>query len=84
MVRGVRKIFGPAGGGFVLTGSCGEGRRGGRRVEADRERERVRGGPWARRGVAAAWYRRGSDLAAARAGVALPRDSGGRRGRRDA
>jgi hypothetical protein len=33
---------------------------------------------------AAVWHRRGSGPAAAHAGVALPRDSGGRRGQRDA
>jgi hypothetical protein len=46
-------------------------------LEAERERERERG-------VGLVWRRRGSGPAAARAGGALPRDSGERRGRRDA
>jgi hypothetical protein len=68
-----------AGDGSVLTGSGGEGaRRGGHHVEAERKREREREGPWARRGAA-----RRRVVGAARAGGALPRDSGGRWGRRD-
>jgi hypothetical protein len=43
----MRKKFWPAGGGSVLTGSGGEGaQRGGRRMEAEREREGEVGGPW--------------------------------------
>jgi hypothetical protein len=51
-------------------------------VEAERERERVREGGLAWRG--AAWRRRGNGSATVRAGHALPRDSGERRGRCDA
>jgi hypothetical protein len=55
-----------AGGGSVLKGSSGEGaRRGGRRMEAERERERERGGAWRgmeqRSGVASARQRPGHD-----------------------
>jgi hypothetical protein len=75
--RGVRKKFRPAGGGSILTGSGGRGRRGGRRVEAERERE----GGLAWRG--AAWHWHGNGPAAARVGGVLPRDRGERRGRRD-
>jgi hypothetical protein len=86
MARGVRKNLRPAGGGSVLTESGGEGGpEGGRRVETERKRERERegalGAAWS---SAAACRRRGSGSAAVRAGGALPRDSGGWRGRRDA
>jgi hypothetical protein len=54
-------------------------------VEAEREREREReelalGAVWS---SAAVWHQCGSGPAAARTGGALPRDSGGRRRRRD-
>jgi hypothetical protein len=70
----------PAAGGSILRGAAGMGaRRGGRRVEAERKRERERegalGAAWS---SAAACRRCGSGPAAARAGIALPRDSGGR------
>jgi hypothetical protein len=68
---------------LCFKGSGGEGAwRGGRSVEAERERERERGGPWAQHG--AGRQRCGSGPSVTRASDALPRDNGGRRGRRDA
>jgi hypothetical protein len=68
-----------------FKGSGGEGRKVWRRVEAERERKRKRGGAlgvaWT---SAMAWCRRGSGPTTTRAGDALPRDNGGWRGRRDA
>jgi hypothetical protein len=67
--------------GSVLRGAAGSGAwMGGRRVLAERKREREREG--ALGAVACRWC--GSGPAAARVGGALPRDSGERRGRRDA
>jgi hypothetical protein len=70
-----------ASGNSVLKGSGGEGA--GRVGAAWRwsGRERGRGGAWARCRTSR-W--RGSGPTAVRAGGVLPRDSGGRRGRRDA
>jgi hypothetical protein len=71
MVRGVRKNLRSAGDGSVLTESDGEGGPGGWMLHGGRAEERE-----GERGALGA--------AVACAGGALPRDSGGQRGRRDA
>jgi hypothetical protein len=73
-------------GGSILKGSGGEG---GPKGWAPRgggvgERERERGGPSMVWSSTTVWHRCGSGPTASRAGGALPRDSGERRGRRDA